>query len=522
MTSSNPVPFFALLVGIDDYASPRVPDLGGCVNDIEAMAQLLQDRFNVPPESIKTLTNQQATHQAIKQTFQEHLIAQARAWKNAGAPHPPPAFLFHYSGHGSQAPDETGSEPDGLDETIVPHDSRVGDVFDIKDWELGQLIDELTAPFDAENANVTIILDCCHSGSGTRDITPTLLPTRRCEPDLRPQATQRPALSTGGTRSVSAASGWTLGGKYVLLAGCRDREEANEYVAAQGQAGRRQHGAMTYFMLQELNQMPPTRPLTYRDLHERVRYQVNSRYESQMPQCEGAKDRVIFGGLRPLADVLLSVVAIDDYIWVNGGAAHGLTTGSQLHVYPPGTSSLKEAGQPRTTLYVEEVGAVKSGCLVEAGEPGVELHSRVAIAHIDHSQLQRRLALDIATAELRQEVETLLGDDSLRPYIQLLPAGQAGDLRLRQLEGSQTLELQDATGKALVAPFPPDKRRELPADLIHLARHTNALNLTNPGGELAGLLEVSFKKLRLEAGQATAEEIPANAEGETERSLTRT
>lgn len=518
MSNDQAPTMYALLVGIDDYASPRIPDLSGCVNDIDAMEQLLQDRFKIPPENIKKLTNSQATHQAIKQAFRDHLIAQANAWQNAGASESPPAFLFHYSGHGSQALDETGTEPDGLDETMVPHDSRVGDIYDIKDWELGQLIDELTEPFTEENANVTIILDCCHSGSGTRDIKPSLVPTRRCEPDLRPQPSQRPTGGVTGTRSISTPSGWSLGGKYVLLAGCRDREEANEYVVPQGAEGRRQHGAMTYFMLQEINRMAPNRRLTYRDLHERVRYQVNSRFESQMPQCEGAKDREIFGGLKPLEDVLLSVDEIDDYIWVNGGAAHGLTEGSQLHVYPPGTTSLKEAGEPKTTLYVEEVGAVRSSCLIEAGEPDVELHSRVAIAHIDYSRLQQRVTLDIADAELRQEVEVLLSDGAVQPYIQLLSSDepQPGDLRIQQLEDSQTLALQDATGKPLVASFPPDKRHELPSDLIHIVRYHNVLNLTNPGGELAGLVEVSFKKLRLEAGQATTDDIPLNAEDELE------
>ena len=143
----HPTAMVALLVGIDQYASPTIRDLGGCVNDVDTMAQLLRDKFNVPPANIKKLINREATHQAIKQAFRQHLIGQAQAWVQAGRPEPAPAFLFHYSGHGSQALDESGLEPDGLDETLVPHDSRLNDVYDIKDWELGQLIDELAAPF---------------------------------------------------------------------------------------------------------------------------------------------------------------------------------------------------------------------------------------------------------------------------------------------------------------------------------------------------------------------------------------
>lgn len=514
--SNNQPNMYALLVGINEYTSPTIPNLGGCVNDVEAMEQLLRDRFNVPQAHIKKLLNQEATHQAIKDAFKNHLIARAKAWADTGGSDPAPVFLFHYSGHGSQTLDETGTEPDGLDETIVPHDSRVNDVFDIKDWELGQLIDELTAPFREEQANVTIILDCCHSGSGTRDVNnPTLIPTRRCEPDLRPQPTKRPDDGVARTRSVSTPSGWTLGGKYVLLAGCRDREESNEYVASGGkELPLQQHGAMTYFMLQELNHMSSERRLTYRDLHERVRYQVNSRYENQMPQCEGAKDREIFGGLKPMEDVLLTVIDKTELIWVSGGAAHGLTEGSQLHVYPPGTTNLKDAGEPLTTLYVEEVGAVKSGCLIESGQQDIELHSRVAIAHIDYSNLQQRVVLDITDAGLRSEVEQLLSEETVKPYIRLAPADQPADLRVQQV--GDNLELQDAAGKLLVAAFPPNKRQELPHDIQHLARYYNALKLTNPAGELAGTVEVVFKKLMVEGGQLKTAEITPNAEDEPE------
>lgn len=516
--NDNQPTMYALLVGIDEYAHPRINNLAGCVNDVDAMEQLLQDRYNVPADTnIKKLTNSEATHQAIKDAFKSHLIGNALAWKNAGMSDPPPAFLFHYSGHGSQALDESGTEPDGLDETLVPHDSRIGDVFDIKDWELGQLIDELTEPFTEENANVTIILDCCHSGSGTRDVKPTLVPTRRCEPDMRPQPTRRSNGTAARTRSVSTASGWELGTKYVLLAGCRDREEANEHIVPQGKEGHRQHGALTYFMLEELNRMSPDRQFTYRDLHERVRYQVNSRYESQMPQCEGQQDRYLFGGLLPERDVMLSVVEISGLIWVDGGVAHGLTEGSQLHVYPPGTNKVTDEDKPIATLYVEEVGAVKSGCVIEEGNlADIQIASRAKIAHLEVEKMQHQVVLDIADEALRSEVENLLQDNFVTPYIQLVPADQPAGMRIQQV--GDNLELQDATGKALVAAFPPDKRHELQGDLIHIARYKNTLKLANEAdyAELADAVQIEIKELVLEGGTAKTADFERNTEDEIE------
>jgi hypothetical protein len=129
-----------------------VRTLRGCVNDVNAMHQLLVERYAVPAANIRVLTNKQAKYKAIKESFRRHLIGNARKWKEAGSAAPAPAFLFHYSGHGSQARDETGTEPDGLDETLVTYNSRTPGVYDLKDWELGQLIEDLNEFSD----NVTI------------------------------------------------------------------------------------------------------------------------------------------------------------------------------------------------------------------------------------------------------------------------------------------------------------------------------------------------------------------------------
>jgi hypothetical protein len=66
----------ALLIGIDDYEN--VSDLDGCVNDVENMRSLLRDKFGFEEKNIVTLLNKHATRKAILDTFQRHLIAQAK------------------------------------------------------------------------------------------------------------------------------------------------------------------------------------------------------------------------------------------------------------------------------------------------------------------------------------------------------------------------------------------------------------------------------------------------------------
>ena len=509
MSDNGPI-MYALLVGIDDYASPSVPDLGGCVNDVKEMERLLHENFNVPVGDIKTLTDSEATHAAIKQAFRDHLIRRAQAWVEAGRPGTPPAFLFQYSGHGAQSLDETGTEPDGMDETIVPHDSRTPGVYDIKDWELGQLLDEL----NQYTENVTVILDCCHSGSGTRVVKDSIVQIRRCEPDLRPQPTHRP---TGGatTRAVSGPSGWNLGEKYVLLAGCRDREEANEHFAMEDK-----YGAMTYFLVKELSQMSPDRPLTYRELHQRVSYQVNDLYKAQMPQCEGDRGREVFGGLRPTRDVFLSVVdKSEGYIWVDGGMVHGLTEGSELKVYPAHVRTLAEAGDPIATLEVEQVGAVRSGCRVTDRQQDIPIHARAVVYALNLGDMQRKVVLDIDIPDspaLPGQLENRLTQSDVEPYLLLVLPGTHADFRVEAADGQ--LQIQDNTGTLLVAPYALDDLDGVARDLAHLARYKNALELHNTtDSELGNAISLVVKKLDFDSNTQDPIALPIEptAGGET-------
>jgi uncharacterized caspase-like protein len=105
---------------------------------------------------IRSLQNERATRASIIAGFREHL---ASAGKDDVA-------LFYYCGHGSQepAPEEFWHlEPDRMDETLVCYDSRQPGQWDLADKELGKLINDLAS----RAGRVLVILDCCHSGSGT-------------------------------------------------------------------------------------------------------------------------------------------------------------------------------------------------------------------------------------------------------------------------------------------------------------------------------------------------------------------
>ncbi|MEH1782765.1 MAG: caspase family protein [Nostoc sp.] len=146
----------ALLVGINEYSDPILA-LKGCVNDVMLQKELLIYRFGFKPEDIRILTDKQATRQGILTAFEEHLIKQAK---------PGDVVVFHYSGHGSQVEDRDRDSPDGLNSTFVPIDSEYsvlgGPVQDIMGHTLFLLM------YALKTDNVTVVLDSCHSGGGTR------------------------------------------------------------------------------------------------------------------------------------------------------------------------------------------------------------------------------------------------------------------------------------------------------------------------------------------------------------------
>ncbi|MBK9017590.1 MAG: caspase family protein [Saprospiraceae bacterium] len=82
--------------------------------------------------------------------------------------------VFHFSGHGQQVWDINGDELDGYDEAIVPYDSPMrfkAGVYEgtnlIRDEELGNMMAKLRKKL-GKTGNVMLILDSCHSGTGTR------------------------------------------------------------------------------------------------------------------------------------------------------------------------------------------------------------------------------------------------------------------------------------------------------------------------------------------------------------------
>jgi len=145
----------ALLVGINKYPDPR-NELRGCVNDILEMEHFIVEKSKVyPKENIKKLTDKQATKKGIL-TQLKWLIDDAE---------PGDQLLFHYSGHGAQAPTlHAPLEKDGLDEIICPYDFDGTNNTSLRDKEFAQLFAAIP-----KGVHFVWISDSCHAEDLSRD-----------------------------------------------------------------------------------------------------------------------------------------------------------------------------------------------------------------------------------------------------------------------------------------------------------------------------------------------------------------
>jgi len=266
----------AVLIGINRYRIPGA-DLRGCVNDVKNMQAVLTAYFGFAKGDVTVLTDYDATKKAMQAAI-KGLVAGAKKGD---------VLLLHYSGHGSNVPDDNGDEADHRDEILCPTDL---------DWKDPLRDDWLRATFDTLKAgvNLTVVMDCCHSGSNTRAIQPPDAPSiPRYLPnpwDIMAEESGRRLRGkvAGELRSSSRAQRKksdmvTANIAELLITGCRDTQtSADAYI------GGTYNGALTYNLVATIKAAKGK--LTYRELHQGVLERLKKGDFDQVPQLEGRKD----------------------------------------------------------------------------------------------------------------------------------------------------------------------------------------------------------------------------------------
>ena len=471
--------FFALLVGIDRYANPhQAPHLRGCVADVEGTYALLTSRFGVPSEQIRLLVARmdRPDDGAALPTRANVLAGWKEHFAQAG---PGDVVFFHYSGHGSQTRSSDPNEPDGYDETIVPHDSRTHGIYDIADKELATLILEV----EQRGAQVLVFLDCCHAGSGTRALTSAAVRTCPADNRARPRNSYLPGTRGWKATRREAPSGWLPLGKHLLLAACRDDELSYEYRAP----GERQwHGAASYFFHRALASAAPD--TTWARIHDQVLTQVHAVYPAQTPQLEGPSQLTLMGAVGQEVRPYLLVMETegDEYIKVNGGRAVGITPGSRLAVYGPGDDL---EGEALAVGLVEEAAVDHAWAKLDR-RTTVEHGARVKVVALGWAEPPFGVRTDDAL--LRAALASVTDGDR-SPFLVAVSSDHENSAEFVVTIDRGVYVLSDSNGAPLWSerpPASPDGAARLAATLAHLAIYRNVQRLRNPA-PLGGCMAAS-------------------------------
>ena len=265
----------AVLIGINKYRVPGA-DLRGCVNDVKNLQQALTTYSGFSAKDITTLTDLQATKKAMQSAIQKLVVSGKKG----------DILLLHYSGHGANVPDDNGDEADHRDEILCPTNL---------DWNDPLRDDWLRKTFDKLRSGVslTVIMDCCHSGTNTRAITPPDAPIKErflpCPLDLMATESGRALRGTLRSQLGKAPRGQKRKSDIVhadipelLITGCRDTQ-----TSADAKIGGTFNGALTYYLVQSIKETKGK--LTYRELHQRTTGKLKKNDFDQVPQLEGQR-----------------------------------------------------------------------------------------------------------------------------------------------------------------------------------------------------------------------------------------
>ncbi|PBL04302.1 hypothetical protein ARMGADRAFT_979706 [Armillaria gallica] len=263
--------FYAVLIGIDEYASYQ---LHGCVSDVRLMEQYLTEDLCVPLNRIQLLLGSKehtSPGDSMNPSRANLIGALLSIIANPEILYGDNIVIF-YSGHGSCYPFEGEGDAIEYIEALCPidRDTIDGDgkrVPDISDREFNTILAQIA---QVKGHCITVILDCCHSGSVSRGLPEpearTSSPTRWAMPQDMLLAGDKKLRGSPGYRSILSKDWYPDMNSHVILAACKDYQFAKATMV-KGEDGTEGYiGIFTDSLVRALRSGYCTRETTYVDL----------------------------------------------------------------------------------------------------------------------------------------------------------------------------------------------------------------------------------------------------------------
>ncbi|WP_066384685.1 MULTISPECIES: caspase family protein [unclassified Anabaena] len=226
----------ALLIGINQYQ--KSPSLNGCLTDVELQTELLTHRFGFQPSDILTLTEEQATREAIEAAFFNHLTQQAQ---------PGDVVVFHFSGYGTRIQ----VAPNQLQNALVAGDENPAlQNVPIANYVLEETLLLLLRSLPTDK--VTAVLDTSYSTPSTAQTTGLRIRARQELPSVQLALPELEFLKQLKTQTLLKAQDIEVS-PAIILSATSDMEESAREVLLSGFSA----GLFTYALTQQLWESTP-------------------------------------------------------------------------------------------------------------------------------------------------------------------------------------------------------------------------------------------------------------------------
>ena len=475
-----------VLIGIDRYP-PRYRSLFGCVNDIDAIEQLLltPPGVGIPPEQVRITRlaaprdGRPSTSQLLDATLAPTKANLVRVLQELTGPavKPTDRILIYYSGHGDEKL-LTGRSV--WREALVPHNDQ--DIEYLFDVEINALINAIAA----RTSDLTIALDCCHSAGAIRDLSDIDAQgeIRALASDDAPIAP--PDLAALGVDSSSADDRGlglhllqTPAPSYLVVAACQPDEKAAEGAQSLNEPA---HGVFTHSLLSLLNGKDADQraQLRWADIWPELLAKVAERNAAlgrrrQHPWMIGESARRVFGGDWEPMDVGYRISdEADGRYEIGAGRLMGITEGAELAVYGREPLEFKSIGSPED----KPVGRLT----VTKAEPARAIATTIDAAFVLPEGARARLVKPGQTERLRVSLKpedaTLLAQLEQSPLLAIVPA-TAPDADVEVIAQPDRGWIIGNDTERVLAVVPPGELEALRAGLEHYYRYTTVLRMAH-------------------------------------------
>ncbi|KAI1825599.1 caspase domain-containing protein [Xylaria intraflava] len=340
MTKSTSSTRFALLVGINLYpsngsrdASLRGRNLQGCVNDVDGVRKLLEDRFQLLTPSVLAsppLAN------SVPEDPEDCLPTLANIRREIfnilNEAHAGDQFFFYFSGHGARLK-RTSNSPGGrsTDPSLLTADYFCGEPA-LRGWVLNEWLRE----FNEKGIHVVIVLDSCHAGGAWRSDEAVITSCRTPVPwDFPPnlpadEASIQEKCTESDVRDGSLEDSWDINPRYfTLMAACRPGQSALEKDL---DGNGKRNGVFTYALMKSLRSTDRA-IMSYRSTRDSIA-SIVKHHSGQDPQVFG-QDRLMFFGKEETSITPILAEVRRDTITLPVGQIHGIERCAEFRGRPP-------------------------------------------------------------------------------------------------------------------------------------------------------------------------------------------